>query len=177
MNLLKDVEIGDKFPEEVNVVIEIPKGSVNKYEYDNEKGVFRLDRVLHSAVFYPADYGFIPQTWFDDNDPIDVLVLVNYPTFPGCVMKARPVALMKMEDEKGTDDKIVMVPVKDPRFGEIKDLDDIPKHIRDEITEFFETMKNLEKGKWVKVKSWGKASEAKKVIERAAEIYKKKFGG
>ncbi len=176
MNLLHDVPIGKKAPDEINVVIEIPKGSCNKYEYDNEKGIFKLDRVLHSAVFYPGDYGFLPQTWYDDGDPIDVLVLTNYPTFPGCVLKARPVALMMMKDEKGKDDKLVVIPTEDPRFSEIKNIGDIPGHVRKEISDFFETMKNLEPGKWVKVKSWENAEEAKKTIEKSMKMYNEKFG-
>jgi inorganic pyrophosphatase len=176
MNLLHDVSAGKNPPDKINVVIEIPKGSSNKYEYDNEKGFFALDRVLHSAVFYPGDYGFMPQTWFEDNDPIDVLILSTYPFSLGTVVEARPVALMKMEDEKGTDDKIVAIPVKDPRFNEIEDMNDIPEHVRKEINEFFETMKKLEPGKWVKVKEWKNADEAKKTIKKAMSLYKQKFG-
>jgi len=176
MNLLHDIPIGEKAPDEVNMIVEIPKGSSNKYEYNNEKGYFELDRVLYSATYYPGDYGFIAQTWFEDDDPIDAIVLSTNPNVVGCVVKIRPVALMRMEDEKGIDDKIVGVPVKDPRFAHIKDLKDIPEHVKKEITEFFETMKKLEPGKWVKVKQWQSASEAKRILKKSEEIYKKKFG-
>ena len=174
MNLWKDLEPGT--PEKFLVVIEIPKGSSIKYEYDHEKGVFELDRVLYSAQFFPGDYGLIPQTWSEDEDPMDVLILVTYPSFPGCVMKVRPVALLEMEDEKGVDNKIVAVPVKDPRFDHMKDVNDIPEHTKKEITEFLQTYKNLEPGKWVKLREWKSAEEAKKVIKECMERFKEKFG-
>jgi inorganic pyrophosphatase len=176
MNLLHEVDIGDKAPDEVNVVIENCKNSSNKIEYDREAGVFKLDRVLYSAVFWPCEYGFMPKTWHEDNDPVDVVVLTTYPTFTGCVMKVRPVGLIVMEDEAGLDDKVVAVPIKDPRFAKIKDISDIPEHTRKEIQEFFETYKRLEPNKWVKLKEWRGAEEAKKSIEHAQKAYKEKFG-
>jgi len=175
MNLLKDLSVG-KVPEEVNVVVENVKGSSNKVEYDKEEGVFKLDRVLHSAVFWPFEYGFLPRTWHDDNDPVDVVLLSTYPTFPGCVVKARPVGLIVMEDEAGLDDKIIAVPVKDPRFSKIKSVKDIPEHTLKEVQEFFETYKRLEPDKFVKFKKIEDISSAKKTILHGIESYKKKFG-
>lgn len=178
MNFLHDIEIGDKVPEEVNVVIENCKGSSNKIEYDIEKCVFRLDRVLYSAVYWPVEYGFVPQTWEKDGDPIDIAVLVTQPTFPGCIMKVRPIGLIRMEDEKGIDDKIIAVPVEDPMYSydhAFTNVNDIPAHAKREIKDFFEIYKRLEPGKWVKIKSWENAIEAKKIIIKAMELYKKKF--
>jgi len=175
LNLLHDVNLGDKAPYEFNVVIENVKGSSNKIEYDRKTGVFKLDRVLYSAVYWPFDYGFAPQTWHEDEDPLDVVVLTTHPTFPGCIVKVRPIALIVMEDEAGIDDKIVAVPVKDPRFNHIIDYKDIPEHVRREIQEFFETYKRLEPGKWVKFKEWKNLQEAIKTIEKAIKTYKEKF--
>jgi inorganic pyrophosphatase len=176
VNLLHDVKLGDKAPYEFNVVIENVKGSSNKIEYDREAGVFKLDRVLYSAVYWPFDYGFAPQTWHEDEDPLDVIVLTTHPTFPGCIVKVRPVALIVMEDEAGIDDKIVAVPVKDPRFNHIQDYQDIPEHVRREIQEFFETYKRLEPNKWVKFKEWKSLQDAVKKIDKAIKAYREKFG-
>lgn len=176
MNLLHDVPIGEKWPEVVNVVIENIKGSSNKIEYDKDDKVFKLDRVLYSAVFWPFDYGFIPQTWHEDEDPVDVVLLTTYPTFPGCVVEARPIGLLLMEDEKGLDDKVIAVPVKDPRFSHINSVEDLPPHLKKEIKEFFETYKRLEPGKWVKVKEWKGREVAIETIKKAVERYKEKFG-
>ncbi|RLG55083.1 MAG: inorganic diphosphatase, partial [Candidatus Hydrothermarchaeota archaeon] len=132
------------------VLVEIPEGSQNKYELDKEFEVFKLDRVLHSPLHYPADYGHVPSTLCEDGDPIDVLVLTTEPTFPGCLIKVRPIGLIEMEDEKGIDDKILAVPVDDPRFSHVKDIEDISQHILKEITHFFEMYKALEPEKWVK---------------------------
>jgi inorganic pyrophosphatase len=175
MNLLHEISAGDE--EEFNVVIENVKGSSNKIEYDEEKGIFKLDRVLYSAVFWPFDYGFIPQTWGEDEDPLDVVLLTTYPTSLGCVVKARPIGLIVMEDEKGIDDKIVAVPVKDPRFSHIKSIEDLPEHQKKEIKEFFETYKRLEPGKFVKFKSWESVDKAKNKIKNGIKLYKEKFGG
>ena len=176
MNLLHDIPLGDKAPFEFNVVVENVKGSSNKIEYDREHGVFKLDRVLYSAVYWPFDYGFAPRTWHEDEDPLDVVVLTTHPTFPGCVVKVRPIALILMEDEKGVDDKVVAVPVEDPRFSQIRSHEDLPEHVRREIQEFFETYKRLEPGKWVRFKEWRGVKEALKTVEKAAKAYKHKFG-
>jgi inorganic pyrophosphatase len=174
MNLMHDIDAGSS--EEINVVVENVKGSSNKIEYDNEKGYFSLDRVLYSPVFWPFDYGFIPRTWHEDEDPVDVVLLTTYPTFPGCVVKARPIGVIIMEDEKGVDDKIVAVPVKDPRFKNIKSINDLNEHFKKEIQDFFESYKRLEPGKFVKFKEWQDVEKAKEIIEKAKEAYKKKFG-
>jgi len=136
-------------PEErsVEVMIEIPGGSRNKYEYDHERHVFRLDRRLFSATVYPADYGFIPNTLAEDGDPLDALVLLDDPTFPGCWVTGRPVGVLWMEDDKGPDAKVLCVPAGDPRWEHAQDLDQLPEHMLDEIEHFFEVYKMLEPGK------------------------------
>ncbi|MEM5766144.1 MAG: inorganic diphosphatase [Candidatus Aenigmatarchaeota archaeon] len=177
MNLFHDLSIGEKTPEVVNIVIENTKGSLNKVEYDKKDEVFKIDRVIHSDKYHwPFDYGFLPRTWNSDEDPLDAVVLVTYPTFPGCVVEARPVALLVMEDEKGMDDKIITVPVNDPRFSKIKDLDDLDDKTIREINEFFENYKKSEPGKFVKIKEWKNAEEAKNIIKLAMKHYEKKFG-
>ncbi|MBI3413053.1 MAG: inorganic diphosphatase [Candidatus Aenigmarchaeota archaeon] len=173
MNLLKDLDAGKKSPEEINVVVEIPKGSRNKYEYDKEKGVFILDRVLRSPFHYVGDYGFVPRTLCGDGDPLDVIVLVDQPSFPGCVINARPVAMLIMKDEKGTDEKILAVPADDSRYDEITDMGKVPSHILKEISHFFEQYKALEKGKWAKVEGWKSGEEAKKLIKASMEKFRK----
>jgi inorganic pyrophosphatase len=130
----------------IEVMVEIPKGSRNKYEYDHERHVMRLDRRLFSATVYPADYGFVPDTLGEDGDPLDALVLLDDPTFPGCLVRAHPVGVFWMSDEKGPDAKIICVPV-DPRSARVNDLADLPKYLLDEIAHFFEVYKMLEPGK------------------------------
>ncbi len=176
MNLFKDISPGDNPPEEINVVVEIPKGSSNKYEYDEEKGYFTLDRVLYSPVFFPVDYGSIPQTASEDGDPLDVLVLTTFPTFPGCVIKVRPIAVLLMEDEAGIDHKIVAAPKEklEPRLKEIQDVKDLSEHSKKEIQEFYEIMKRLEPGKFVKVKGWEGKEKAKEIIREAIKRFKEK---
>lgn len=176
MNLLKDLSLGSKSLDEVNVVVESVKGSSNKIEYDKDEGIFKLDRVLYSAVFWPFDYGFLPRTWQDDNDPVDAVLLSTYPTFSGCVVKARPVGIIFMEDEAGIDDKIIAVPVKNPRFDKIKSTKDINEHTLKEMQEFFESYKRLEPGKFLKFKKFEDVDKARKLILKASETYKKKFG-
>jgi inorganic pyrophosphatase len=160
------------------MVVDLPKFSSNKYEYDEEGGYFKLDRVLHSQMFYPFDYGFIPQTHSDDGDAIDVCLLVTYPTFAGCVVKCRPIGMIKTSDEKGGDNKILAVPVSklDPRFDEVKSIDDLPKHVQEELLLHFKEIKKLEKAKYDKVQidGFGSVDEAKAEIQRAMEAYKAK---
>ncbi|NLO90277.1 MAG: inorganic diphosphatase [Clostridia bacterium] len=156
----------------IEVFVEIPRGSNNKYEFDKEKGLFRLDRVLYSPVFYPADYGFIPDTLADDGDPLDAMVMTTFPTFPGCLIKARIIGMFIMEDEKGKDEKILGVPVHDPRFDNIKSLEDLEQHILKEFEHFFSVYKNLE-GKEVIVRGWADKEEAMKTIEKAKQKAKK----
>ena len=162
---------GTKTPDEVYVLVEVPRGSQNKYEYNHDLGVIMLDRVLYSPVHYPADYGHIPGTHCEDGDPLDVLVLVTEPTFPGCVICARPIAVMEMEDEKGLDDKVLAVPTDDPRFDQFRDIADVPPHILREIAHFFEIYKALEPNKWTKVRKWYDAAEARKRVLEAIALY------
>ncbi|MDA8292502.1 MAG: inorganic diphosphatase [Actinomycetota bacterium] len=148
-----------------DVVIEIPKGQRNKYEVDHETGRIRLDRTLFTATHYPADYGFIEGTLGQDGDPLDALVLVEVPTFPGCVIGSRPVAMFKMTDEKGPDDKIVCVPAGDPRYDSIQDLEDLPELERAMIQHFFEVYKALEPNKRVESADWAGRADAEAEIE------------
>lgn len=155
----------------LEVMIEIPKGSRNKYEYDAEKKVIKYDRMLFSAVHYPSDYGFIPNTLALDGDPLDALVLVTEPTFPGCYIEAKPVGLFKMEDEKGPDEKILCVPVKDPLWNHIEKLEDVPPHLLKEIEHFFAVYKDLEDKK-TGIDGWDDDEAARKIIIESIERYK-----
>ena len=157
--------------EEVLAFIEIPRGSRNKYEFDKASRTFRLDRVLYSSVHYPADYGFIPDTLGKDGDPLDILVLVQEPTFPGCLVPARPVGGLDMSDEKGSDFKVVAVPVGDPRYAHVHSLADAGEHWPREIETFFATYKLLE-GKTTDVQGWHGAEEACRVIAECRERYR-----
>ena len=163
-----DARVDSAFP----VVIEIPKGSKNKYELDKETGLLRLDRVLYSAVHYPADYGFIPQTYCDDGDPLDVLVLGQEPVFPLTIVEARAIGTVRMRDEKGVDDKIVAVSVHDPAFAEFTDKDQLPAHVMRELQRFFEDYKVLEQ-KQVQVEALVGPDEAVRTIREALELYRR----
>jgi len=145
MNLWHDLELGEKVPEEFNVIIEIPKGSKNKYEIDKKTGLIKLDRAMKSAQDYPFDYGFAPQTLWEDGDALDVVVLSTYPIASGILVVVRPVAVMRMVDGGDGDDKIIAVPVEDPRWDDVKDLSDVNSHQLKEIQHFFETYKQIEK--------------------------------
>ncbi|MEM2101989.1 MAG: inorganic diphosphatase [Candidatus Bathyarchaeia archaeon] len=175
MNLWRDIPCGDKPPELVNVVVEVVSGSRDKYEYKAEWEAFVLDRMLYSPVVFPVEYGFIPQTWFDDEDPLDVMVLSYEPLEVGCIVKARVIGALIMEDEKGEDPKILSVPIGDPRFEGYHDITDVHPHRLKEIQEFFEIYKRLEPRKWVKFKAWEKAAKAKKIVSYAMGMYKKKL--
>lgn len=153
-----------------DVFVEIPKGSRNKYEWDPATGRFRLDRMLFSAVHYPGDYGFLPDTWAEDDDPLDAVVMLSEPTFPGCVIATRVVGIFFMRDEKGPDAKIIGVPDTDPRWGHIRELDHAPRHLLDEIGHFFSIYKDLE-GKAVTVDGFGPREQAHVEIERAQAAY------
>lgn len=157
-------------PPSLTVMIEIPKGSRNKYEYDKELKVIRFDRMLFSAVHYPSDYGFIPATLAEDGDPLDALVLVWEPTFPGCVIQAKPIGLFKMWDEKGPDQKILCVPVYDPLWNHINKLTDVPPHLLKEIEHFFAIYKDLEKKK-TGVEGWEGLESALKIIQESRLRY------
>jgi len=150
---------------EYDAVIEIPRGSRNKYEVDHETGRVFLDRVLFTGFVYPTDYGFFENTLGLDGDPLDVLVLLEYPLFPGVGVKVRPVGVLNMSDEAGSDAKIIAVPYKDPRWQHIQNVDDVAESTRKEIEHFFTHYKDLEPGKFVKIEGWGDATEAEKIVE------------
>jgi inorganic pyrophosphatase len=154
---------------EIDVVIEIPRGSRNKYEYDHTTGVIRLDRRLFTATTYPADYGFIPDTLSEDGDPLDALVVLEEPTFPGCWITARPVGVFWMEDDAGPDAKILCVPSVDPRWGHVNDMADLPNHLVDEIEHFFEVYKVLEPEKHSNVRGWEGVKAAIREIEQCRQ--------
>lgn len=174
MHLWHDLPLGDKAPDEFTVVIEIPKGSQNKYEIDKESGLISLDRVLYGANFYPMDYGFVPQTLWEDGDALDAFVVTTNELFPGCVVKVRPVGVLSMIDDGESDDKLICVPVKDPRFDGIKDLADLPAHLVKEATHFLETYKLLQ-NKEVTIKGTGGAEEAKEAVKKGVKLYQEKF--
>ena len=149
---------------EIDVVVEIPRGSRNKYEFDHVDHVFRLDRRLFTATTYPADYGYIPETLSEDGDPLDALVLLEEPTFPGCWITARPVGVFWMTDDKGPDAKILCVPAGDSRWENVSDITDLPDHLAQEIEHFFEVYKKLEPGKHSSVRGWEGADAAETEI-------------
>ena len=155
----------------VNVMVEIPKGSQNKYEYDREKKRLKFDRMLFSAVHYPSDYGFILDTLAGDGDALDALVLVWEPTFPGCIIEAKPVGLFRMWDEKGPDEKILCVPVADPHWNYIGNLSDVPPHLLKEIEHFFAIYKELE-AKKTGVEGWEDRESAVKIINESYQRYR-----
>jgi inorganic pyrophosphatase len=164
---------GPNPPKEIYVQIEIPSSSKVKYEYNKEYKAIFVDRILHSSVVYPAAYGFIPQTLCKDGDPLDVLVPLSsgVELIPGCILVVRPVAVLNMEDEMGEDDKIIAVPNDDPRMDEIQSMTSLPKHLRREIEEFFNTYKHLERGKTTKIVGWADKEDAQKIISEAIERY------
>jgi len=165
-----DLAAGPRVPEEMNAIIEIPRGSRNKYELDKETGLYRFDRLLYSAVHYPGDYGFFPRTCADDGDPLDVLVMVTLPTFPGCLMAVRPVGAFEMRDERGLDEKILAVPLHDPLYEEYRDLNDVPGHYLREVEHFFAIYKELE-GVHTEVGGWRDRAVAYRMITAACESY------
>jgi len=163
-----NVSYGKKAPEEVNVIIEIPKGTNVKYEFNKESGMIIVDRFGMTTMNYPCNYGFIPSTLAGDGDPVDVLVLSEEPVVPGVILPSRPIALLEMEDENGPDNKLVAVPAVtgDVMFGGMQDLEDIPQSTRDKIKHFFEKYKDFDEGKWVKLRDWkGKTSALKEITD------------
>ncbi|MBE7566720.1 inorganic diphosphatase [Acidithiobacillus thiooxidans] len=164
---LKKIPAGKSLPDDINVVIEVPQGSSVKYEMDKEAGAVFVDRFLFTAMHYPLNYGFIPNTLSDDGDPTDCLVWSPQAVAPGTVIRARPVGVLMMEDEHGIDAKIVAVPHEKVAGGyaDIRDVEDLPENIRQQIRHFFEHYKDLEPGKWVKMKDWANLAEARKIIE------------
>lgn len=158
-----ELPIGEHAPDVVTAVIEIPQGSINKYEYDKQLHVFRLDRNLHSPVHYPGDYGFVPRTLAEDGDPLDILVLGDAPTFPGCIYSARPIGLFEMLDQGVRDEKVFAYATGNPRFSSIRDYTDVMAHILREVEHFFSIYKDLE-GKRTKVLGWKDGKNAHKII-------------
>ncbi|MCF6408267.1 inorganic diphosphatase [Pseudalkalibacillus salsuginis] len=154
----------------VDAFIEIPTGSQNKYEYDKEKGVFKLDRVLFSPMFYPAEYGYLENTLALDGDPLDILVLVTNPTFPGCVIESRVIGFLNMIDSGEEDAKLLAVPVEDPRFDHVQTLEDVPEHTLKEISHFFERYKDLQ-GKKTEIGSWEGPEKAAQLVEECLKRY------
>jgi len=175
-NLFHLVSLGENSPKEVNCLVEVPKGSSNKVEYDHGEGYFHLDRVLFEAVFFPFEYGIIPQTWNDkDKDPLDIIVLSSFATFSGCVIKCRPIGAIRIEDTREQDDKILAVPVDDPRFAQIDELKDLDPHTKKEIENFWENYSELQPDKKIKINGWSEKKTARELIKRAAANYQKKF--
>lgn len=177
MNLAKDIPaFADEEKGYIHVVVDIPKGSSNKYEYDHDGGYFKLDRTYHHQMFCPFDYGFVPQTVYPDGDPVDVILLVTYPTFPGCVIKARVVGAIEQADEAGEDLKVIAVPIEkvDPRFKEIQTYENIPAHVREELLLHFKEIKKLEKEKYDKVviRGFKPKDFALEEIKKSAASYK-----
>ena len=170
MNRLYDIDPGPDIPEIVRMIVEIPQHSANKYEYDGNLGVFRLDRALYSPLHYPGDYGFIPGTLADDNDPLDVLVLVQQPSYPGVMIEVRPVGVLNMVDSDENDQKILAVPNRNPRYDQIHTMDQIFAHVRREIEHFFSIYKELE-GKVTTMNGWGGPREARKTIQDCRQRY------
>lgn len=164
-----------KSPNEIVCVIEIPKGCTNKYEYDHEQGIFKLDRVLYEAVFYPTEYGFIPQTWDEDNDPLDIMVLSNFPTFPGCVVSSRPIGVLRLVDTGNQDNKIIAILANDPRFAHVKDLNDLSPHLKKEIQNFWENYAELQPNKKIKIEGWSGKKQAWEIIKKARKNYQEQF--
>jgi inorganic pyrophosphatase len=167
---LYDIDPGPESPELVRAIIEIPKGSTNKYEYDGKLCVFRLDRALYSPMHYPGDYGFIPGTIAEDNDPMDVLVLTTESSFTGCLIEVRPVGILNMVDSDFGDQKVLAVPTKNPRYDQIHTMDQIFSHVRREIEHFFTIYKELE-GKVTRMEGWGGPREARKAITDSRTRY------
>ncbi len=179
MSLWHDVPRGANTPQELNVIIEIPKGSPNKYEIDKETGLIALDRANYSAAPYPFDYGFVPQTLWEDNDPLDVVVLTSYPLHPGILVRVRPVGMLDMVDGGDSDIKILAVPSDDKRWDDVTELEHINKHTLKEYAHFFETYKELKKGEKgaVVLHGYQGREHAERAIEKSIALYQEKFGG
>ncbi len=174
IHLWHELSPGPQPPEIVYAVVEVPKGSRNKYEYAKRAGVIKLDRVLYSSLHYPGDYGFIPQSYFEDGDPLDILIMVTEPTFPGCVIEARPIGMFKMIDKGEPDYKILAVPATDPHFKDFQSMKDVSAHFPQEVAHFFMTYKQLE-GAEVKNEGWTDAAEARTTIQGSLDLYRRTF--
>ncbi|RED51302.1 inorganic diphosphatase [Aestuariispira insulae] len=168
---ISKIPAGKNPPEDINVVIEVPMGVPIKYELDKESGAVFVDRFIATPMYYPANYGFIPGTLSDDGDPADVLVVGQLPLQPGCVIRCRPIGVLIMEDEAGMDEKILAVPHEKmtPYYNDIQEATDLPQRLLDQIKHFFEHYKDLEPGKWVKLKDWAPAADAKRIIQESVD--------
>lgn len=177
MNLWHDISHGSDIPAEVNVIIEIPKNSSNKYEIDKETGLIALDRANYSSAPYPCDYGFVPQTLWDDDDALDVIVLTTYPLHPGILVRARVIGMLDMIDGGEGDAKILSVPVDDKRWDDVRNITDVNKHTLKEIVHFFETYKELKKDKkgTVTINGWQDVEHARKAVSRSIDLYNQKY--
>lgn len=176
MDLWHDVSLGDNVPETFNAIVEIPKGSFNKYEIDKKTGLIKLDRANYSSSPYPFDYGFAPQTLWEDDDALDVIILTTFPLYPGIMVSVRPVAVMEMIDSGESDYKIIAVPADDKRWDKVKDLADVNEHNLREFQHFFETYKKLKgKGDIVEVRGYKGKKEAIEAVEKSIVLYKEKF--
>ena len=173
MNLWHDLEPGGA--EETTTIIEIPKGSKNKYEIDKKTGLIALDRVMHTSQDYPFDYGFVPKTLWEDGDALDVVLLTTHPLHPGILVRVRPVGIMNMTDGGESDAKIIAVPCEDPRFDEVKDLPDVNKHTLKEIEHFFTTYKKIQ-NKTVEVSGFEGKDKAVEAFQKSITLYNEKFG-
>ncbi len=174
MNPWHDIDTGKRAPEIIDCIIEVPRGSRNKYELDKKSGLLRLDRVLYSAVFYPANYGFIPRTYCDDHDPLDILVLGQEPVVPMCIVTARPIGVMQMIDQDEEDDKIIAIHEHDPAFTHFRDISHLPEHTLAELQRFFEDYKALE-NKQVRIERFFGRVDAHNVIARSMQLYNQCF--
>ncbi len=174
MNLWHDVPLGKKVPQELNMIVEVPRGSLNKYEIDKETGLIALDRVSHSAQPYPVDYGFAPQTLWEDGDALDIILLTTEPLHPGILVKVRPVALMHMIDSGEGDDKIIAVPVDDARWSDVQDLEQVNKHTLKTLKHFYESYKTIQ-DKVVTVSGFEGKAVAEAAVQKSIELYHAKF--
>jgi inorganic pyrophosphatase len=173
MNLWKDIPVGDKPPKVLNMVIEVTSNSRDKYEYNSKWETFVLDRIIPSSVIFPVEYGFVPQTWYEDNDPLDIMAMSFEPLEVGAIARVRVIGALIIEDERGIDPKILSVLINDARFEGYKDVSDVHKHELKEIEEFFETYKRLEPHKWTSIKGWKNAADAMQIVDTAINNFRK----
>lgn len=174
MNPWHDLPTGPNPPQSIHVIVEIPSNTRNKYEFDHQSGILRLNRVLHSPLHYPGDYGLIPQTLYDDGDPLDVLVLIKEPTFPGCVLTVRPIGIFRMLDQELADDKVLAVVENDPLYRDYHDLDAVAPHFLREVAHFFSIYKDLE-GKRVDPIGWEPRAVSLEKIRHAQQLYREHY--